>query len=107
LVDPVTLDPALKSLVALYGTDGYFSGGDVNYQKTNTGVNVYTKDGTPVYVDGRLNPNVDGRFVDRLNRVSGNLKQVQTAILSPSTVQPQHKTVPQQPAREKAKGFGR
>lgn len=107
LVDPVTLDPALKSLMALYGKDGHFSGGEVNYQQTAKGVDVYAKDGTPVYVDGRLNPNIDGRFVDRLNRVSGNLKQVKTAILKPSTVPIQQPPVHHQPAREKAKGFGR
>jgi hypothetical protein len=107
LVDPATLDPALKTLVALHGKDGYYSGGEVNYQQTEKGVNVYAKDGTPVYVDGKVNPEANRCFVDRLNRVAGNLKQFHAAILSPSTVQQQQTPGHHQPAREKAKGFGR
>jgi hypothetical protein len=100
VVDPATLDPALKTLVAIYGKNGSFSGGEVDYRTERGRVNVYQKDGTPVYVEGKLNPTADRPCIERLNRVAGNLKQVQALILQPPPVQ-HH-----QP-REKAKGFAR
>jgi hypothetical protein len=97
-VDPATLDPALKTLVAMYGKNGSFLGGEVDYRTERGRVNVYQKDGTPIYVAGKLNPTADRPYIDRLNRVAGNLRQVQALILQPPPVQ-HH-----QP-REKAKGF--
>jgi hypothetical protein len=106
-VNPATLDPALKTLVAMYGKDGSFCGGEVDYRTEGGRVNVYQKDGTPVYVEGKLNPTADRPCIDRLNRVAGNLKQVQALILQPPPVQHHQPPVHHQPTREKAKGFGR
>jgi hypothetical protein len=106
-VNPATLDPALKTLVAMYGKDGSFCGGEVDYRTERGRVNVYQKDGTPVYVEGKLNPTAHRPCIDRLNRVAGNLKQVQALILQPPPVQHHQPPVHHQPTREKAKGFAR
>jgi cyanophycin synthetase len=86
LVDPVTLDPALKDAIALFGQDGRFEGDVFNFQQTKTGVDVYLKDGTPVYTDGKLNL-WDGRLTYRLSRIPENVAQVKADMSQQLTAQ--------------------
>ncbi len=101
LVDPATLEPALRDMIAMFGENGRFAGAEVIYQKTKTGVDVHLKDGTPVYTNGKVNPNVDSRYAYRLSRIPQNVQQVKTEISQQYTVQDyQKKTI-------EHRGFGR
>jgi cyanophycin synthetase len=80
LVDPVTLDPALKDAITLFGQDGRFEGDVFNFQQTKTGVDVYLKDGTPVYTDGKLNFYGDSRLTYCLSKIPENIAQIKADI---------------------------
>ena len=87
LVDSATLDPALKDVIGLFGKNGQFAGEEFNFQQTKTGVDVHLKDGTPVYTDGKLNPQVDGRFTFRLSKIPENVAKVRADISQQVTTQ--------------------
>ncbi|MGA7935652.1 MAG: hypothetical protein WCA35_19030, partial [Kovacikia sp.] len=64
-----------------------YEGQEFNFQQTKTGVDVHLKDGTPVYTDGKLNPEVDGRFTFRLSKIPENLGKVKSDIQQQFTAQ--------------------
>jgi cyanophycin synthetase len=78
LVNPATLDPALKEIMLRSGKDGKFINELFIFQHTPTGVDVHLKDGTPVYIRGKLNPKVDGRFIFLLSKIPENGVKIQS-----------------------------
>jgi cyanophycin synthetase len=80
LVDPMTLNPALKDVIALFGKDGRFEGEAFIFQRTETGVDVHLKDGTPVYTDGKLNFYKDSRLIYRLSKIPENIAKVKADV---------------------------
>ncbi len=76
LVDSATLDPALQDVMVLWGKDGRFVNELFIFQQTYTGVDVYLKNGTPVYIDGKLNSRIDGRFSFALSQIPENIAKV-------------------------------
>jgi cyanophycin synthetase len=87
LVDPGTLDPALKEAISLFGKDGRFEGDVFIFQQTNTGVDVHLKDGTPVYTDAKVNLYGDGRLIYRLSKIPETIAQVKADISQQLTAQ--------------------
>ena len=69
LVDPQVLDPALQRLVEVSERDGQLIdiAQDFDMQRTKSGVDVYLKDGTPLYVNQTLNLRADSRLRFRLS----------------------------------------
>jgi cyanophycin synthetase len=80
LVDPVTLDPALENVIVRCGRDGWFANEWFIFQRTQTGVDVHLKDGTPVYTNGKLYPKVDGRFSFLLSKIPENMAKLNADI---------------------------
>jgi cyanophycin synthetase len=76
LVDPATLDPALQDVMVLWGKNGRFVDELFIFQQNHTGVDVYLKNGTPVYIGGKLNSHIDGRFSFALSQIPENLAKV-------------------------------
>ncbi len=87
LVDPVTLDPALEEVITRLGKDGQFANEQFIFQRTQTGVDVHLKDGTPVYTKGKLNPKVDGRFSFLLSKIPENRAKVKADTSPQPTAQ--------------------
>jgi hypothetical protein len=87
LVDPVTLDPALKDAIVLFGKGGRFEGEVFVFQQTETGVAVHLKDGTSIYADGKLNLHGDGRLTYRLSKIPENVAQVKADVRRQLTAQ--------------------
>jgi cyanophycin synthetase len=82
LVDPATLDPALQDVIVLWGKNGQFINELFIFQQTPTGVDVYLKNGNPVYTDGKLNPHIDGRFSFALSQIPENIVEVKENLHS-------------------------
>ena len=79
-VNPTTLDPALKDVIALLGKDGRFEGEVFIFQQTNEGIAVHLKNGTPVYRDGQSNPHVKDHFIRRLGQLPKRVARVKADI---------------------------
>ncbi|PZD72687.1 Cyanophycin synthetase [Acaryochloris thomasi RCC1774] len=86
-VDSNTLDPALKDVINILGKNGRFEGEVFIFQQTNRGVDVHLKNGTPVYTNRKLNPDVKTRFVHRLSKIHKRVVRVRADIEQKLTVQ--------------------
>jgi cyanophycin synthetase len=76
LVDPMTLDPALQEAMHRWGQNGRWEDERFIFQQVQGGVDVFLKDGTPLYTSGKLNPKVDGRFSFFLSKIPETMAKV-------------------------------
>jgi hypothetical protein len=98
LIDPAILDPALQDALDLFGIDGRFESEDFSFQQTKVGVDVCLKDGTPVYINQKLNLEVDGRFVYRLSHLPEAIAKAKANVDSQAPVQDLKRMLIQSPA---------
>jgi cyanophycin synthetase len=69
LVDPMTLDPVLQEAMHRWGQNGRWEDERFIFQQVQGSVDVFLKDGTPLYTNGKLNPKMDGRFSFFLSKI--------------------------------------
>jgi hypothetical protein len=80
---PVIDAPKIQELGArVLAGDAQYQGKMFDFAKTETGVNISLKNGTPVFVDGKLNPNVANSHVTALSQLADKLAQVKAPALA-------------------------
>jgi hypothetical protein len=86
LVDPTRVE-ALGARVL--GQDGGFEGNTFHFKRTDSGIEISLKNGTPVYANGKLNPKLDGSSIYQLNQLAQKVDEFKT----PTQVEEKRKAI--------------
>lgn len=78
---PVIDAPKIQELGArVLAGDAQYQGKVFNFAKTETGVNISLKNGTPVFADGKLNPKLANVHVSALSQLAEKMAQVKAPV---------------------------